>query len=209
MNYPIQIVIHLEGDPDCIVETIRRVFEAAKGGEDKAVEADGRDGEPSCSSELLGKDIEKLDLNYRSYNCLRLAGIKTVSELVQKTAAELLRVSNLGRKSLRDIREVLEGWGLQLHEDSRKPALEPDLPRCSETTRAGLGCKLPASLNPNYHGLCGAHFQSMFGHRKDSTRLYCRDCDTKTPYAMEHCLGRALSMRAKEIEAKTVGGEQG
>ncbi|MBR0137117.1 MAG: DNA-directed RNA polymerase subunit alpha, partial [Erysipelotrichaceae bacterium] len=56
--------------------------------------------------------IEDLDLSVRSYNCLKRAGIQTVEELTQKTEDEMMRVRNLGKKSLKEIKEKITQLGL-------------------------------------------------------------------------------------------------
>ena len=56
--------------------------------------------------------IEELDLSVRSYNCLKRAGIQTVLELTEKTEEEMMKVKNLGKKSLKEIKEKLAGYGL-------------------------------------------------------------------------------------------------
>ncbi|MDD6466967.1 MAG: DNA-directed RNA polymerase subunit alpha [Erysipelotrichaceae bacterium] len=56
--------------------------------------------------------IEDLDLSVRSYNCLKRAGIQTVEELVQKTEDEMMRVRNLGKKSLKEVKDKLTELGL-------------------------------------------------------------------------------------------------
>ena len=56
--------------------------------------------------------IEDLDLSVRSYNCLKRAGIQTVDELTQKTEDEMMRVRNLGKKSLKEVKEKLEELGM-------------------------------------------------------------------------------------------------
>ena len=55
---------------------------------------------------------EDLDLSVRSYNCLKRAGIQTVDELTQKTEEEMMRVRNLGKKSLKEVKEKLIELGL-------------------------------------------------------------------------------------------------
>ena len=55
--------------------------------------------------------IEDLDLSVRSYNCLKRAGIQTVEELTQKTEEEMMRVRNLGKKSLKEVKDKLENLG--------------------------------------------------------------------------------------------------
>ncbi|OGW39906.1 MAG: DNA-directed RNA polymerase subunit alpha [Nitrospirae bacterium RBG_13_39_12] len=69
--------------------------------------------DPIFNSNLL-KSVEDLELSVRSYNCLKNANIKTIADLVQKTEQEMLRTKNFGRKSLNEIKEILQGMGLRL-----------------------------------------------------------------------------------------------
>ncbi|KMP10500.1 DNA-directed RNA polymerase subunit alpha [Candidatus Nitromaritima sp. SCGC AAA799-A02] len=62
----------------------------------------------------LSKSVEELELSVRSYNCLKNANIQTIAELVQKTDSEMLKTRNFGRKSLNEIKEILEDMGLHL-----------------------------------------------------------------------------------------------
>jgi len=62
----------------------------------------------------LSKCVEELELSVRSYNCLKNANIQTIAELVQKTDGEMLKTRNFGRKSLNEIKEILEEMGLHL-----------------------------------------------------------------------------------------------
>ena len=62
----------------------------------------------------LRKSVEELELSVRSYNCLKNANIKTIMELVTKTDQEMLKTRNFGRKSLNEIKEILEDMGLSL-----------------------------------------------------------------------------------------------
>ncbi len=57
--------------------------------------------------------IEDLDLSVRSYNCLKRAGIQTVEELTQKTEEEMMRIRNLGKKSLKEVKDKLFELGLE------------------------------------------------------------------------------------------------
>lgn len=63
---------------------------------------------------VLEMTIEELDLTVRSYNCLKRAGINTVEELVQRSEEEMMKVRNLGRKSLEEVIQKLAGLGLEL-----------------------------------------------------------------------------------------------
>ncbi len=62
----------------------------------------------------MAKCVEELELSVRSYNCLKNANIQTIAELVQKTDGEMLKTRNFGRKSLNEIKEILEEMGLHL-----------------------------------------------------------------------------------------------
>ncbi|MFR9296788.1 MAG: DNA-directed RNA polymerase subunit alpha C-terminal domain-containing protein, partial [Aedoeadaptatus pacaensis] len=57
------------------------------------------------------------DLSVRSFNCLKRAGINTVSELTAKTEDEMMKVRNLGKKSLEEVQEKLDELGLSLREN--------------------------------------------------------------------------------------------
>ncbi len=63
-------------------------------------------------NENLRKSIDDLELSVRAYNCLKNAGIKNVADLVQKTEAEMLKTKNFGRKSLTEIKDILNQMGL-------------------------------------------------------------------------------------------------
>jgi len=64
------------------------------------------------SNENLLKSIDELELSVRSYNCLKNANIKTISDLVQRTEHEMLKTKNFGRKSLNEIKNILHSMGL-------------------------------------------------------------------------------------------------
>jgi DNA-directed RNA polymerase subunit alpha len=79
----------------------------------------------------LKRSVEELELSVRSYNCLKNADIRTIGELVQKTEAEMLKTKNFGRKSLNEIKEILNemglSFGMKLGEDGRPlPAPKPE-----------------------------------------------------------------------------------
>ena len=63
-------------------------------------------------NEILMQSVEDLELSVRSANCLKNAGINTIGELVQKTEAEMLKTKNFGRKSLSEIKDILNEYGL-------------------------------------------------------------------------------------------------
>ena len=62
--------------------------------------------------------IEELELSVRSFNCLKRAGIHTVGELTQRDESDMLRVRNLGRKSLEEVQQKLASLGLKLKDSS-------------------------------------------------------------------------------------------
>ena len=64
------------------------------------------------TNKVLDMTIEELDLSVRSYNCLKRAGIQTVQELADKTEEEMIKVRNLGKKSLKEVKEKLHELGL-------------------------------------------------------------------------------------------------
>lgn len=66
---------------------------------------------------VLEMTVEELDLSVRSFNCLKRAGINTVSELTDKTEDEMMKVRNLGKKSLEEVQEKLDELGLSLREN--------------------------------------------------------------------------------------------
>lgn len=70
-------------------------------------------GEPA-RDKILEMTIEELDLSVRSYNCLKRAGINTVEDLISKTEEEMMKVRNLGRKSLEEVVQKLAALGLKL-----------------------------------------------------------------------------------------------
>jgi len=69
------------------------------------------------NDEKLLDTIEELDLSVRSYNCLKRAGINTVHDLTEKTEPEMMKVRNLGRKSLEEVKVKLADLGLGLKND--------------------------------------------------------------------------------------------
>ncbi len=70
--------------------------------------------EEDKQQKVLGMTIEDLDLSVRSYNCLKRAGIHTVEDLTKKSGDDMLKVRNLGRKSLEEVNKKLEDLGLSL-----------------------------------------------------------------------------------------------
>ncbi|MDN2453602.1 DNA-directed RNA polymerase subunit alpha [Lactobacillus sp. UCMA15818] len=73
--------------------------------------------EETHKEKMLEMTIEELDLSVRSYNCLKRAGINTVQELTNKSEADMMKVRNLGRKSLEEVKNKLVDLGLSLRHD--------------------------------------------------------------------------------------------
>ncbi len=73
--------------------------------------------EEDKKEKVLEMTIEELDLSVRSYNCLKRAGINSVQELTMKTEEDMMKVRNLGRKSLEEVQEKLLELGLSLRQD--------------------------------------------------------------------------------------------
>ncbi|CAI3268567.1 DNA-directed RNA polymerase subunit alpha [Enterococcus cecorum] len=73
--------------------------------------------EETQKEKMLEMTIEELDLSVRSYNCLKRAGINTVQELTNKSEPEMIKVRNLGRKSLEEVKNKLHDLGLGLRKD--------------------------------------------------------------------------------------------
>ena len=70
--------------------------------------------ESEQNSQILEMQIEDLDLSVRSYNCLKRAGINTVDELTQKSEEDMMKVRNLGKKSLKEVKQKLDELSLGL-----------------------------------------------------------------------------------------------
>ncbi len=77
-------------------------------------EASAVDEEQEKLNENLWRMVEELELSVRSANCLQNANIKYIGELVQRTEVEMLKTKNFGRKSLKEIKEILTAMGLSL-----------------------------------------------------------------------------------------------
>ncbi len=100
-------------------EAIRRAGSILKDQLSVFVDLQGQDEDRVKPSEhhfepLLLRPVDELELTVRSANCLKAENIHYIGDLVQKTEVELLRTPNLGKKSLTEIKEVLESHGLTL-----------------------------------------------------------------------------------------------
>jgi len=74
--------------------------------------------EEDDKAKVLEMTVEELDLSVRSYNCLKRAGINSVEELIQRTEEDMMKVRNLGKKSLEEVRRKLAELGLSLRESN-------------------------------------------------------------------------------------------
>ena len=84
--------------------------------EDDNMEGTFAETPEDSGSKIMEMTIEYLDLSVRSYNCLKRAGINTVAELTQKTEYDMMKVRNLGRKSMEEVKKKLNELGLFLAE---------------------------------------------------------------------------------------------
>jgi DNA-directed RNA polymerase subunit alpha len=103
-------------DPE---EAIRRAGTILKDQLDVFVDLSGQDETDAASAEsqidpILMRPVDELELTVRSANCLKAENINYIGDLIQRTEVELLRTPNLGKKSLTEIKEVLESHGLAL-----------------------------------------------------------------------------------------------
>jgi len=78
------------------------------------VRVDYNEPESDTKEKVLEMTIEELDLSVRAFNCLKRAGINTVHELVQRNQEDMMKVRNLGKKSLEEVEQKLEALGLSL-----------------------------------------------------------------------------------------------
>jgi DNA-directed RNA polymerase subunit alpha len=82
--------------------------------EEKEEEIEKTEDQKEEINKNLLKGVNELELSVRAANCLKNADIKSILELVQKTESEMLKTKNFGRKSLNEIKEILEDMGLSL-----------------------------------------------------------------------------------------------
>ena len=71
----------------------------------------------SKKEKVMEMTIEELDLSVRSYNCLKRAGVNNVEDLAAKTEEDMMRVRNLGRKSLEEVLQKMASLGLSLRKE--------------------------------------------------------------------------------------------
>ncbi len=88
--------------------------------------------EEGSVNENLFRPVEELELSVRAYNCLKNANIKYIGELVQRTEQEMLKTKNFGKKSLNEIKDVLQEMGLSLGMQTEGFSLEEFNPHRQE-----------------------------------------------------------------------------
>ncbi len=81
---------------------------------ENVVPVDFNEPEDDKKEKVLEMTIEELDLSVRAFNCLKRAGINTVAELVQRNQEDMMKVRNLGKKSLEEVEQKLIALGLSL-----------------------------------------------------------------------------------------------
>jgi DNA-directed RNA polymerase subunit alpha len=93
--------------------------------EPEAIEEEKVDEEKEKLREMLTKSVDELELSVRASNCLKVANIKSIIELVEKTEQDMLKYRNFGRKSLSEIKDILTsmglGFGMQIDPELLKP----------------------------------------------------------------------------------------
>ena len=75
------------------------------------------DRQETIKERVLEMTIEELDMSVRSFNCLKRAGIDTVEDLTNRTEEDMIKVRNLGKKSLEEVIQKLHSLGLDLKKE--------------------------------------------------------------------------------------------
>ena len=83
-------------------------------------EEETREAEFNRVRRILNTTVDELELSVRSHNCLKAANIHTISDLVSQQESEMLKFRNFGRKSLSELNEIIEGYGLTFGMDVEK-----------------------------------------------------------------------------------------
>jgi DNA-directed RNA polymerase subunit alpha len=87
--------------------------------EEEKVESE-KDAESERLRKILTTNVDDLELSVRSHNCLKAANIKTLGDLVRKDENEMLKFRNFGRKSLAELIEIVDNYGLEFGMDVDK-----------------------------------------------------------------------------------------
>ena len=99
-----------------LIEHLELFLDLTEGvSEVESIMAEKKDAE---QSKVLDLTIDELDLSVRSFNCLKRAGINTVEDLINKSEEDMMKVRNLGRKSLEEVIAKLDSFGFTLKKDN-------------------------------------------------------------------------------------------
>ena len=105
------------------------------------------DNEPETDDDPRSIPLEDLELSVRSYNCLKRAGITTLGEIADKTPEEMMKVRNLGRKSLEEVLAKLKEYGLSLRDSD--PVPEEDKKLSELVSNLGMSVRTTHILRRN------------------------------------------------------------
>ena len=97
-----------------IFESHLQLFANMDTAQSTSIDTEGGSETETDAGDIDNMSIDELELSVRSYNCLKRAGINTVEELTKKTSDDMMKIRNLGRKSLDQVLEKLEELGLHL-----------------------------------------------------------------------------------------------
>ncbi|MBR4847142.1 MAG: DNA-directed RNA polymerase subunit alpha, partial [Phascolarctobacterium sp.] len=98
-----------------LIEHFELFLNLAEGiSETQSIMAETKD---NAKEKVLDLTIDELDLSVRSFNCLKRAGINTVEDLINKSEMDMMKVRNLGRKSLEEVIAKLASFGFALKKD--------------------------------------------------------------------------------------------
>ena len=98
-----------------LIEHFELFLNLAEGvSETESIMAEAKD---NAKEKVLDLTIDELDLSVRSFNCLKRAGINTVEDLINKSEMDMMKVRNLGRKSLEEVIAKLASFGFALKKD--------------------------------------------------------------------------------------------
>jgi DNA-directed RNA polymerase subunit alpha len=100
--------------PHILSEYLRRFIELTESVDDMEIMVEKPEEQ---KDKIMEMTIEELDLSVRSYNCLKRAGINSVEELIQRNEDDMMKVRNLGKKSLEEVINKLHDLGLSLRND--------------------------------------------------------------------------------------------
>lgn len=126
---------------------------------------------------LMGLGIDELELSFRSYNCLKRAGINTVEDLCKMSCDDMMHVRNLGRRSLEEILQKLKDMGLRLGDDVQEQETytefnHPGRDRCDQLREIRI--KIARANNIEFEPIECHHTEPCLGT--------CLMCDYEVSY---------------------------